>query len=62
MAPDWLEAKEFVETQVVSFAQKIYSFNYNLLFYDVTMLYFESFDEDELRKNGFSKDNKSNQP
>jgi len=32
------------------------------LFYDVTTLYFETFEEDELRKNGFSKDNKSQQP
>jgi transposase len=32
------------------------------LFYDVTTLYFEAFKEDELRKNGFSKDNKSQQP
>jgi transposase len=32
------------------------------LFYDVTTLYFETFTEDELRKNGFSKDNKSQQP
>jgi transposase len=32
------------------------------LFYDVTTLYFEAFEEDELRKNGFSKDNKSQQP
>jgi transposase len=33
-----------------------------LLFYDVTTLYFETFQEDALRKNGFSKDNKSQQP
>ena len=33
-----------------------------MLFYDVTTLYFETFQEDELRKNGFSKDNKSQQP
>ncbi len=32
------------------------------MFYDVTTLYFETFEEDELRKNGFSKDNKSQQP
>ena len=37
-------------------------FNHDLLFYDVTTLYFETFEEDELRKNGFSKDNKSQQP
>lgn len=30
---------------------------YYTLFYDVTTLYFETFEEDELRKNGFSKDN-----
>ncbi|MBK7131224.1 MAG: IS1634 family transposase [Crocinitomicaceae bacterium] len=33
-----------------------------MLFYDVTTLYFETFKEDELRMNGFSKDNKSQQP
>jgi len=31
-------------------------------FIDVTTLYFETFEEDELRKNGFPKDNKSQQP
>ncbi len=36
--------------------------NSNFVFYDVTILYFETFEEDELRKNGFSKDNKSQQP
>jgi transposase len=35
---------------------------YSLVFYDVTTLYFETFEEDELRKNGFSKDKKSDQP
>ncbi len=30
----------------------------NLALYDVTTLYFESFEEDELRQNGYSKDNK----
>jgi transposase len=34
----------------------------NLLFYDCTTLYFESFTEDELKKNGYSKDMKFNQP
>jgi len=33
-----------------------------LVFYDVTTLYYESFVSDELRKPGFSKDNKSQQP
>jgi len=34
----------------------------DVLFYDCTTLYFESFTEDELKENGFSKDNKFNQP
>ena len=34
----------------------------SVLFFDVTTLYYESFDEDDLRKSGFSKDNKANQP
>ena len=38
------------------FGQKI-----NLVFYDCTTLYFESFEEDELRSKGFSKENRFNQ-
>lgn len=34
----------------------------SVLFFDVTTLYYESFDEDDIRKFGFSKDNKANQP
>jgi len=61
-APKWLDLKEKVERVTVIFAKKHYSFNYDILFYDVTTLYFETFEEDQLRKNGFSKDNKSQQP
>jgi transposase len=46
----------------VDFAKEHYSFDFDIVFYDVTTLYFETFEEDELRKNGFSKDNKSQQP
>ena len=34
----------------------------SVAFYDVTTLYFEAGDEDDLRKIGFSKDGKSQQP
>lgn len=34
----------------------------NVLFYDATTLYFESFTEDDLKQNGYSKDFKFNQP
>lgn len=62
IAPNCIELKKKIEDKVVDFARAHYSFNFDLLFYDVTTLYFETFEEDELRRNGFSKDNKSQQP
>jgi transposase len=62
LAPSWLNLKEEIETKIVNFAKQYHAFNFDILFYDVTTLYFETFEEDELRKNGFSKDNKSQQP
>lgn len=62
IAPDWTPLKSLVEEKVIDFARVHYSFNFDLLFYDVTTLYFETFTEDELRENGFSKDNKLGQP
>ncbi len=62
IAPQCIELKETVESKVVNFAKAYYSFNFDIVFYDVTTLYFETFEEDELRRNGFSKDNKSQQP
>ncbi len=61
-ASKWLKLKDKAEDIVVDFAKRNYAFDFDLLFYDVTTLYFETFKEDELRKNGFSKDNKSQQP
>lgn len=62
MAPQCIGLKETVENRAVAFAREHYSFDFDIVFYDVTTLYFETFDEDDLRKNGFSKDNKSQQP
>lgn len=61
-APQWLALKNKVEELTVGFAQKEFSFDYTLVFYDVTTLYFETFESDDLRKQGFSKDSKSQQP
>ncbi len=61
-APQWLLLKDEIQGIVVDFARSNYGFDFDLLFYDVTTLYFETFQEDELRRNGFSKDNKSQQP
>jgi len=60
-AGSWLNLKSDVERTTVQFAHQEYGFNYDLLFYDVTTLYFETFEEDQC-KDGFSKDNKSQQP
>ena len=62
IAPNCINLKNLVEQKVVNFAKTHYSFNFDILFYDVTTLYFETFEEDDLRMNGFSKDNKSQQP
>lgn len=62
IAAKCIELKQSVESKVIAFAKEQYAFNFDILFYDVTTLYFETFEEDELRKNGFSKDNKSQQP
>ena len=61
-ARSWLSLKEAVERQTLHFARSAYGFDFSLLFYDVTTLYFETFDSDDLRKTGFSKDSKSQQP
>ncbi len=60
--PDFVKCKDTVKQMVVNIAKQELSFDFNLVFYDVTTLYFEAFGEDELRKPGFSKDGKSNQP
>ena len=51
-----------VESILVDFAKDKLNFDFHLVFYDVTTLYFESFTEDDFRKCGFSKDNKGSQP
>ena len=54
--------KDQAEQLAVSYAKTYLNFDFSIVFYDVTTLYFETFDGDNLRKPGFSKDNKSNQP
>lgn len=61
-ARNWPKLKHIAEKTAAGFAKRHYGFDFELVFYDVTTLYFETFQEDELRKNGFSKDNKSQQP
>lgn len=60
--PEFVLLKEKVEACATRIAQKELNFDFSFVFYDVTTLYFESFEPDQLRKNGFSKDNKAQQP
>lgn len=54
--------KEPIAQKILSIAKKEFNFNFSLIFYDVTTLYFESDRGDDFRKPGFSKDNKFHQP
>lgn len=57
--------KNQAESRIITFAKKHFSFKFNLVFYDLTTLYFESEKDEEgvgLRKIGFSKDNKPSNP
>ena len=56
-----LDFQSQLEEEMIAFT-KSFSPTISFLFFDVTTLYYESFDEDDLRKFGFSKDNKANQP
>lgn len=73
--PAIVQLKPHVEERVIAFARQQFSFDFSIVFYDVTTLYFESFTEDEdtigekeeviakgLRKHGFGKEIKHGQP
>ena len=60
--PKLIKKKEDIEEIAVAWAKNHYRDNLSFVLYDVTTLYFESFTADELRKQGFSKDSKSQQP
>lgn len=54
--------KEAVVKAAIAYAQTNLHFDFSLVFYDVTTLYYETSRGDEFRANGFSKDNKASQP
>lgn len=54
--------KEQVEQIAFAHTLKVLQGNINIVFYDMTTLYFEASDEDDLRKTGFSKDGKHQNP
>ncbi len=54
--------KERVEQIAFAHTLKILEGKISIVFYDMTTLYFEASDEDDLRKTGFSKDGKHQNP
>ena len=54
--------KKQIQKISTNFAVTTLKQDINILLYDVTTLYFETFNSDELRSLGFSKDNKFSQP
>jgi len=54
--------KEQAEQIAFTHTQKVLGGNIRIVFYDMTTLYFEASDEDDLRKTGFSKDGKHQNP
>ena len=57
-----VDLKEEIQRIVITYARRNLHFDFSLVFYDVTTLYFETHTEDDFRRNGFSKDNKIGQP
>jgi len=54
--------KEQVQQVAYQHTLKLLRGNISIVFYDMTTLYFEASDEDDLRKTGFSKDGKPQNP
>lgn len=57
-----LKSKADIERAALRVAKNIFAEEIYLVLYDVTTLYFETYHQDELRRTGYSKDDKSKQP
>jgi transposase len=60
--PKLIAHKTDIEHCAYNVAQKKFNEPFYFVLYDVTTLYFESFKADDFKSQGFSKDNKSQQP
>ena len=56
------DLKEQVQQIAFEYTKKVLKGDLSIVFYDMTTLYFEASDEDDLRKTGFSKDGKHSNP
>ena len=57
-----LHYQQQIETIIKQFIERHLGIRIAVLFFDVTTLYYEAFDEDDLRQCGWSKEQKHNQP
>lgn len=62
LLPSLLNHQVQIEEAAIMLAQSELNETFNLVLYDVTTLYFESFKEYDFQRPGFSKDNKAQQP
>ena len=53
---------EWIKQKAIDQAKTLFEDKIDVVFYDCTTLYFESFEQDDLKQNGYSKDGKFNQP
>jgi transposase len=60
--PKLISWKAEIEQRAYNAARKLFKEQFFYVLYDVTTLYFESFKPDDLKVQGYSKDNKSQQP
>lgn len=60
--PKFIDHKAGIEQCAYNVAQTKFNEPFYFVLYDVTTLYFESFKADDFKNQGFSKDNKSQQP
>lgn len=60
--PELISHKDTIEQLAYGVAAEKFEEQFYYVLYDVTTLYFESFKADEVKVQGFSKDNKSQQP
>lgn len=60
--PKFIDYKATIEKQAFKTVKESFEEQFFYVLYDVTTLYFESFKSDEFKIQGFSKDNKSQQP
>ena len=60
---DKLDDKAIAKLNILSYnkTRSLFNDKIDVIFFDATTLYFESFAEDEFRRNGYSKDLKFNQ-